>query len=164
MGEVYRARDTRLGRDVAIKVLPTRSRTIRIASRASSAKRRLLASLNHPHIARDLRTRGQRRRPRAGAGARRRRRRSPIACASGPLPTRTKRCAIARADRRRARSRAREGHRPSRSQAGEHQGARPTARSRCSTSAWPRRSTGRPTPRRRRRLADADVARRRRPA
>jgi serine/threonine-protein kinase len=51
MGEVYRARDTRLGRDVAIKVLPdalTRSadRRARFAREA-----RLLASLNHPHIA-----------------------------------------------------------------------------------------------------------------
>jgi len=51
MGEVYRARDTRLGRDVAIKVLP-RALT-RSADRRARFEREacLLASLNHPHIA-----------------------------------------------------------------------------------------------------------------
>jgi serine/threonine protein kinase len=51
MGEVYRATDTKLGRDVAIKVLP--------ADMASNAERlarfereaRTLASLHHPHVA-----------------------------------------------------------------------------------------------------------------
>src|ERR1700674_3249826 len=51
MGEVYRARDTRLQRDVALKVLPEifaadASRMARFEREA-----RLLASLNHPHIA-----------------------------------------------------------------------------------------------------------------
>jgi serine/threonine protein kinase len=51
MGEVYRARDTRLGRDVAIKVLPEAlasdpERTARFQREAQ-----LLAALNHPHIA-----------------------------------------------------------------------------------------------------------------
>ncbi len=51
MGEVYRARDTRLQRDVALKVLPE----IFVADLGRMARfereARLLASLNHPHIA-----------------------------------------------------------------------------------------------------------------
>src|SRR3954466_2887381 len=51
MGEVYRARDTRLHRDVAIKVLPEAFAAD--AERLSRFEReaQLLASLNHPHIA-----------------------------------------------------------------------------------------------------------------
>jgi eukaryotic-like serine/threonine-protein kinase len=51
MGEVYRAKDQKLGRDVAIKVLPEEfSRDAdRIARFQREAK--LLASLNHPNIA-----------------------------------------------------------------------------------------------------------------
>jgi len=50
MGEVYRARDSKLGRDVAIKILPSHftadpERRSRFAREA-----RLLATLNHPHI------------------------------------------------------------------------------------------------------------------
>jgi Tol biopolymer transport system component len=51
MGEVYRARDTRLGRDVAIKALPEvfASDAERLARFEREAK--LLASLSHPNIA-----------------------------------------------------------------------------------------------------------------
>ena len=51
MGVVYRARDTKLGRDVAIKVLPADHS--HDAHRLSRFEReaRLLASLNHPHVA-----------------------------------------------------------------------------------------------------------------
>ena len=50
MGEVYRARDTRLGRDVALKILPDAfaldpERVARFKREAH-----VLASLNHPHI------------------------------------------------------------------------------------------------------------------
>ena len=51
MGEVYRARDTRLDRDVAVKILPDAfaKDPDRVARLDREAK--LLASLNHPHIA-----------------------------------------------------------------------------------------------------------------
>ena len=51
MGEVYRARDTKLARDVAIKVLPESlaSDPERLARFEREA--RMLASLNHPHVA-----------------------------------------------------------------------------------------------------------------
>jgi eukaryotic-like serine/threonine-protein kinase len=51
MGEVYRGRDARLHRDVAIKVLP--DAFAQDADRRARFEReaRTLASLNHPHIA-----------------------------------------------------------------------------------------------------------------
>src|SRR5690349_10496380 len=51
MGEVYRARDTKLGRSVAVKILPEASASDpeRIARFEREAK--VLASLNHPQIA-----------------------------------------------------------------------------------------------------------------
>ena len=51
MGEVYRATDTKLGREVAIKTLPSAlaADTDRLARFDREAK--LLATLNHPNIA-----------------------------------------------------------------------------------------------------------------
>ena len=51
MGEVYLARDSKLGRDVAVKVLPAgvindRERLVRFEREA-----KLLASLSHPNVA-----------------------------------------------------------------------------------------------------------------
>lgn len=51
MGEVYRARDTRLARDVALKVLPLRYARDRERQARFQREARLLASLNHPGIA-----------------------------------------------------------------------------------------------------------------
>ncbi len=50
MGEVYRARDTRLGRDVAIKVLPRAVTTDPERLKRFEREARMLALLNHPHI------------------------------------------------------------------------------------------------------------------
>jgi serine/threonine-protein kinase len=51
MGEVYRAKDTKLGRDVALKILPASftNDPQRVARFRREAQ--VLASLNHPHIA-----------------------------------------------------------------------------------------------------------------
>src|SRR6516165_2624414 len=51
MGEVYRAKDTKLGRDIALKILPASftNDPERVARFRREAQ--VLASLNHPHIA-----------------------------------------------------------------------------------------------------------------
>ena len=50
MGEVYRARDTRLGRDVAIKVLPQHLSTNSEVRARFEREARTVSSLNHPSI------------------------------------------------------------------------------------------------------------------
>lgn len=51
MGEVYRAKDTRLEREVAIKVLPAHFADDEERVRRFEREARLLASLNHPNVA-----------------------------------------------------------------------------------------------------------------
>ena len=51
MGEVYRATDTKLGRDVAIKVLPASISRDATSLARFEREAKALASLNHPHIA-----------------------------------------------------------------------------------------------------------------
>jgi len=50
MGEVYRARDTKLGRDVAVKVLPRHFTSDPNRLTRFEREARVLAALNHPHI------------------------------------------------------------------------------------------------------------------
>jgi Tol biopolymer transport system component len=50
MGEVYRARDTRLGRDVAIKILPAQYAADPEWRRRLDREARSVSSLSHPHV------------------------------------------------------------------------------------------------------------------
>ena len=154
MGEVYRATDTKLKRQVAIKILPPRVRArTPIAWRASSAKRKSLASLNHPHIAAIY---GARRKSagmhRARDGTRRGRR--SLAADRARRDSARRGAADREADRGRARSRARAGHHPSRSETREHQSAR--RRHGEGARLRPRESDG--ARRGQRRRVDVDVA------
>jgi serine/threonine protein kinase len=50
MGEVYRARDTRLDRTVAVKILPAHLSENDLAKQRFDREARAISSLNHPNI------------------------------------------------------------------------------------------------------------------
>jgi eukaryotic-like serine/threonine-protein kinase len=50
MGEVYRARDTRLERTVAIKILPAQPSSDPVLKQRFEREAKTISSLNHPHI------------------------------------------------------------------------------------------------------------------
>src|SRR6516162_692763 len=50
MGEVYRALDTRLGRDVAIKILPKEMSADAARKQRFAREAKTISQLNHPHI------------------------------------------------------------------------------------------------------------------
>ena len=50
MGEVYRARDTRLDRSVAIKILPAQFSSDLVRKQRFVREAKTISSLNHPHI------------------------------------------------------------------------------------------------------------------
>ena len=50
MGEVYRARDTRLDRAVAVKILPKEFSCDPVRKQRFEQEAKTISSLNHPHI------------------------------------------------------------------------------------------------------------------
>src|SRR6202011_175818 len=50
MGEVYRARDSRLERSVAIKILPAHFSTDPVRKQRFEREAKTISTLNHPHI------------------------------------------------------------------------------------------------------------------
>ena len=119
MGEVYRARDTKLGRDVAIKILPRLFTTDPERRARFDREARLLASLNHPHIGAIYGVEEMDGTPRPHPRARRRRHARRADRQGACLDQRG--ADHRAADRRRARSGARERHHSPRSETGQHQ-------------------------------------------
>ena len=120
MGEVYRARDTRLGREVAIKVLPPALTADPDRLARFEREARVLASLNHPHIGMIVRPRRERRHSRRSSSSWSRARRWPSGWRAGRWRS-SEALTLGAADCRCAGRGARKGHRPSRSEAGQRQ-------------------------------------------
>ena len=151
MGAVYRATDTKLNRDVAIKVLPESFAEDPDRLARFTREAQVLASLNHPNIA-------------AIYGVEERALVMELVegqTLAGPLPLMT-RCCDCPSAHRRAGIRARKGDRASRSEAGQHQGHARGPRK--GAGFRPRQGLATSRPRPIRQLADADDARDRWPA
>ena len=119
MGEVYRARDARLGRDVAIKVLPPDAAQMPDRLPRFEREAQAVAALNHPNILalHDIGNDGRRRLRRHGAARRRDAARAPRA---GGTVHAAQGDRLRDPDRARAGRRARARHRAPRSEAREH--------------------------------------------
>ena len=85
MGEVYKAKDTRLDRTVAIKVLPEKSMPSAEARQRFEREARTISQLSHPHIC-TLTTSDERARRRVPGHGAPRGRDAPGALMNGPLP------------------------------------------------------------------------------
>ena len=137
MGEVYRARDPKLQRNVALKILPSLTRARSGPARALQTRSAGPRCPQPSQHRRDLRVRG-----RLGpAGARdwswSRVRRSPSACRRGRFPCKRRCRSRVRSPRRSRRPTSRASSTGISSRRTSRSGR--TARSRCWTSAWPRR-------------------------
>jgi serine/threonine protein kinase len=121
MGEVYRAHDTKLGRDVAIPVLP--ETFAHDPERLSWFQReaKMLASLNHPKHRGDLRTGGGRQQELSGDGAGSGRDAAGANC-QGRSALRRRSARHLPPDRRGTGSRSREGHRSPRPETRQREG------------------------------------------
>ena len=150
MGEVFRARDTRLGRDVALKILPSSVATLPDRLRRFAQEAQAAAALNHPNVDRRLRRAHRRRHAvrRVGVARRRDAARGAGARGAGAAPRRRD----CHAGGGRPRGRPPEGHRPPRREAREHlphrRRPRETARLRPRThrGSGRRASPSRPAP------------------